>query len=225
MSLETFLCSKKWTIAVDRGFKTFGGDTIYYTYTFTCSPLANNQVKGFLTIESTTSSGDTIRIRDGVTQLKTVNPFTIVYTDSKQTHAFLKCSKLHGQVVSNKMQYGLRRSPPIVFNCERGRREEKEETWQLTGSWSDTRAFFTPNRSWHDHFGYLSVLLGSHSIIHLTRQSLIFHILSVKSVPLCSCRSVDLTPAVDDDPDQDLEAQMVASEKKRPVEEQLFSVE
>lgn len=223
MSLESFLSSRRtWILAVQRGYKFVpGSDTVYYKYSFHfSSPDQENprasRTRGFLIVESCTQNGKTIVMRDGINQKKVTNPFVLVYTNTPRSHAFLKCSKLHAHTMDSKVRYDSVLNPPIVFSCQRKRNPQGESFWQISGSLYDTRAFFTPNLSFHDHFGYMS-LLANKVRIHVTPQQMSFHILAPGSYEILVCSTVDESKLQGEDEDFE--------EESDAIEKDLFDLE
>lgn len=218
MSLDSLLASKPWILAVERGYKYLPlSDTVYYKYTFHFSQEKNetSRIKGYVIVESCTSNGRFLMMRDGVNQKRVMNPFVLIYSGKQNNHAILKCTKLHAKGAQNEdkkrtITYDCQINPPILFNCQR---KKGKSLWEISGSMYDVRAFFTPNLSFHDHFGYLSILT-SKVMIHVSPEEMSFHMLTHGSYEIVTCRTVDenkIKYSEDEDPEDelDLESQLL----------------
>lgn len=239
MNLETLLSSKSWVLAVPRGYPGLPlNDTVFYKYTFAFPATEgkySTRIRGWLTVESCTMHGKALIVRNGINQCKVHNPFSITYSDAK--HAVLTCHKLHAHSIVNKAEqkhgnslvqsakasgklvYDFIFPAPLMFTCQL-----RSGIWQLCGSMYDARAFFTPNQSWHDHFGYWSLftskMLSGKMMIHVSSEGMSFHILIAglgtngNLFEWSVCHTVDesqLHAEEDPDGDFDLENQLPAS--------------
>lgn len=182
--LDILLASQPWTILVNRGHSWLPqplADSVQYTYLFDFA-----KDKRILSQKSSSlrkkENLSTIKLQSGCLGIKTkfvdgkliqgsqyspviLNPFTIIYTS--ESTAILKTTALHYE--SSLEDCRITTNAPIEFECKKTvknlkKGKEKYVQWILTGSMRDARAFWTPNQTFLDHFGWRATILGLASI-------------------------------------------------------------